>query len=55
MWGVSELGLPIAHVARLLGVPPPVDRTGLLRGANLLSASGLSAPALVAGKQGQVS
>jgi len=32
--GVSELGLPIAHVARTLGVSPPVVRSGLARGPN---------------------
>jgi putative transposase len=49
--GVTEVGLPIAHVARALGVSPPVVRTGLVRGADLLRARGLSAAALVMGKK----
>lgn len=52
--GVSQLGLPIAHVARTLGVSAPVVRTGLARGAELLRARGLSAAALVAGKKRKV-
>jgi REP element-mobilizing transposase RayT len=53
--GVSELGLPIAHVARTLGVSPPVVRAGLARGAELLRARGLSAAALVGGEGRKVS
>lgn len=53
--GVSELGLPIAHVARTLGVSPPVVRAGLARGAELLRARGLSGAALVAGEKRKVS
>ena len=52
--GVAELGLPIAHVARRLGVSPPVVRTGLQRGPDLLRARGLSAAALVAKKKRKV-
>lgn len=53
--GVAELGLPIAHVARALGVSPPVVRTGLARGADLLRARGLCVATLVAGTKGKVS
>jgi hypothetical protein len=53
--GVAEVGLPIAHVARTLGVTPPVVRTGLARGADLLRDRGLSVGALVAGAEKQVS
>ncbi len=53
--GVAELGLPIAHVARTLGVSPPVVRTGLARGPELVRARGLSVAALVAGKKRKVS
>ncbi len=45
--GVTTLGLPIAHVARTLGVTAPVVRSGLARGPDLLSARGLRADALV--------
>jgi REP element-mobilizing transposase RayT len=44
--GVSELGLPIAHIARTLGVSPPVVRTGLARGAELLRVRNLTVAAL---------
>ena len=53
--GVAELGLPIAQVARTLGVSPPVVRTGLGRGADLLRVRGLSIEALVVGKTRKVS
>jgi hypothetical protein len=52
--GVADLGLPIAHVARTLGVSPPVVRAGLARGADLLRARGLSVAALVAGERRKV-
>ena len=48
--GVTELGLPIAHVARALGVSPPVVRTGLARGPALLRERGLTAAFLVTGR-----
>lgn len=53
--GMAELGLPIAHVARALGVSPAVVRTGLERGPDLLRAQALSAAALAAGKKRKVS
>jgi len=53
--GVAECGLPIAHVARALGVSPPVVRMGLVRGPALLRAQGLSVATLVAGKKRKVS
>lgn len=46
--GVSELGLPIAHVARTLSVSPPVVRAGLARGAGLLRDRNICIAALVA-------
>jgi hypothetical protein len=52
---MAELGLPIAHVARALGVSPAVVRTGLERGPDLLRAQALSAAALAAGKKRKVS
>jgi len=45
--GVTELGLPIAQVARALGVSPPIVRVALARGPALLRAQGLSAKAMV--------
>jgi REP element-mobilizing transposase RayT len=53
--GVAELGLPIAHVARALGVSPAVVRTGLARGPDLLRAQGLRAAALAAGEKRKIS
>jgi len=49
--GVTQLGLPIAHVARTLGVSPIIVRTGLTRGPDLLRARRLSAAALIAKKK----
>ena len=45
--GVHELGLPIAQVARILGVAAPSVRTSLARGPALLQARRLSAKAMV--------
>ena len=47
--GVTELGLPIAQVARALGVSPPIVRVALARGPALLRAQGLSAASLAEG------
>ncbi len=52
--GVSELGLPIAHVARTLGVSPPVVRTGLARGAELLRARRIAVETLLAEKREKI-
>jgi len=53
--GVSELGLPIAHVARTLGVSPPVVRAGLARGADLLRGRKVCVEKLISGVQRKVS
>ena len=53
--GVSELGLPIAHVARTLGVSPPVVRSGLARGAELLRVRKVCVETLIAGVGKRVS
>lgn len=53
--GVSELGLPIAHVARTLGVSPTVVRAGLARGVELLRVRKVSVATLVAGTKKDVS
>ncbi len=53
--GVAELGLPIAQVARTLGVSPPVVRSGLARGHELIRVRGLSVHALVGGGKGKTS
>ncbi len=52
--GVTTLGLPIAHVARTLGVSAAVVRTGLVRGPDLLRARGLSTDALISREKGKV-
>jgi len=53
--GVCELGLPIAHIARILGVSPPVVRTGLARGAEMLRVRKVCVAVLVAGANLKVS
>ncbi len=53
--GVTTLGLPIAHVARMLGVSAPVVHTGLARGPALLQARGLRVDALVPPRKRKVS
>lgn len=49
--GVPGVGMPIAAVARRLGVSPPVVRTGLARGADLLQARDFSTAALMAAEK----
>jgi REP element-mobilizing transposase RayT len=53
--GVSELGLPIVHIARTLGVSPPVVRAGLARGAEMLRVRGICVASLLAEASSEVS